>query len=139
MNYRAVETTGEYVARLETGADWRAQIESLADAVEADAAWFTALGAVQDAELWFYDQDACEYEPIAFDDPLEVASCTGNVSWFDDERFAHTHAVLSGPEGESVAGHLNEATVWAGEVHMRVFEEPLEREYDESTELDLWL
>ncbi|ELY78923.1 PPC domain-containing DNA-binding protein [Natrinema pallidum] len=139
MNYRAVETTGEYVARLETGADWRAQIESLADAVEADAAWFTALGAVQDAELWFYDQDACEYESIAFDDPLEVASCTGNVSWFDGERFAHTHAVLSGPDGESVAGHLNEATVWAGEVHMRVFEEPLEREYDDTTELDLWL
>ncbi|MDF9747721.1 PPC domain-containing DNA-binding protein [Natrinema salsiterrestre] len=139
MNYRAVEPAGEYVARLETGADWRAEIESLADAVEADAAWFTALGAVQDAELWFYDQEECEYYPIEFDEPLEVASCTGNVSRLDEERFAHTHAVLSGPDGEAVAGHLNEATVWAGEVHMRVFEEPLERAYDETTELDLWL
>jgi predicted DNA-binding protein with PD1-like motif len=139
MNYRAVEPAGEYVARLETGADWRAEIESLADAVEADAAWFTALGAVRDAELWFYDQDECEYYPIEFDEPLEVASCTGNVSWLDEERFAHTHVVLSGPDGEAVAGHLNEATVWAGEVHMRAFEEPLEREYDETTELDLWL
>ena len=139
MNYRAVETDSEYVARLETGADWRAEIESLADAVDADAAWFTALGAVQDAELWFYDQDDCEYSPIAFDEPLEVASCVGNVSLLDGERFAHTHVVLSGPDGEAVAGHLNEATVWAGEVHMRVFEEGLEREYDDTTELDLWL
>ncbi len=139
MNYRAVETTDEYVARLETGADWRAEIESLADAVEADAGWFTALGAVQDAELWFYDQDACEYYPIEFDEPLEVAACVGNVSWLDDERFAHTHAVLSDDEGRTYAGHLNEATVWAGEVHLRVFAEPLEREYDETTELDLWL
>ncbi|SEQ80836.1 PPC domain-containing DNA-binding protein [Natrinema salaciae] len=139
MNYRAVESAGEYVARLETGADWRAEIESLADAVEADAAWFTAIGAVQDAELWFYDQDECEYYPIAFDEPLEVASCTGNVSRLDGERFAHTHAVLSDDEGTSYAGHLNEATVWAGEVHMRAFAEPLEREYDETTELDLWL
>ncbi len=139
MNYRAVETESEYVARLETGADWRAEIESLADAVDADAAWFTALGAVQDAELWFYDQDDCEYSPIAFDEPLEVASCVGNVSLLDGERFAHTHVVLSGPDGEAVAGHLNEATVWAGEVHMRVFEEGLEREYDDTTELDLWL
>ena len=53
MNYRAVETESEYVARLETGAEWRAEIESLADDVDADAAWFSALGAVQDAELWF--------------------------------------------------------------------------------------
>ena len=139
MHYRAVETTDEYVARLETGADWRAEIESLADAVDADAAWFTALGAVQDAELWFYDQDTCEYESIEFDEPLEVASCVGNVSLLDGDRFAHTHVVLSGPDGNAVAGHLNEATVWAGEVHLRVFDEPLERDHDETTDLDLWL
>ncbi|QLG49710.1 PPC domain-containing DNA-binding protein [Natrinema halophilum] len=139
MNYRAVETTEEYVARLETGADWRAEIESLAEAVDADAAWFTALGAVQDAELWFYDQDECEYHPVEFDEPLEVASCTGNVSRLEGDRFAHTHVVLSDDEGTAYAGHLNEATIWAGEVHMRAFEEPLAREYDETTELDLWL
>ncbi|EMA29334.1 PPC domain-containing DNA-binding protein [Halobiforma nitratireducens] len=154
MNYRAVETSDEYVARLETGADWRAEIESLAAAVDADAAWFTALGAVQDAELWFYDQADCEYYPVEFDDPLEVASCVGNVSLLEVaesdsadsetessqwDRFAHTHAVLSDDEGAAYAGHLDEATVWAGEVYMRVFEEPLEREYDETTQLDLWL
>ncbi|AFZ72659.1 PPC domain-containing DNA-binding protein [Natronobacterium gregoryi] len=153
MHYREVETAREYVARLETGADWRAEIEALAEAVEADAAWFTALGAVQDAELWFYEQDDCEYYPIELEEPLEVASCVGNVSLLDgeeqsssssrtqsdDDRFAHTHAVLSDAEGTTYAGHLNEATVWAGELHMRVFEESLEREYDETTDLDLWL
>ncbi|WP_290813280.1 PPC domain-containing DNA-binding protein [Halovivax sp.] len=138
MDYRAVETAEEYVARLETGADWRTEIEALAAAVDADAAWFTALGAVQDAELWFYDQDELAYAPIEFDEPLEVASCVGNVSWLDDERFAHTHAVLSRPDGETVAGHLNEATVFAGEVYMRVFENSLERAHDETTDLDLW-
>lgn len=139
MHYRDVSSPAEYVARLETGADWRAEIEALADEVGADAGWFTALGAVQDAELMFYDQETLEYHPIELDEPLEVASCVGNVSLLDGERFAHTHAVLSRPDGETVAGHLNEATVWAGEVHLRVFEEPLEREHDETTDLDLWL
>ncbi|WP_276255028.1 PPC domain-containing DNA-binding protein [Halomontanus rarus] len=139
MNYREVDSTAEYVARLETGADWREEIESLADDVEADAGWFTAIGAVQDAEIWFYDQDDLEYYPVELDEPLEVASCAGNVALLNGERFAHTHAVLSRPDGEAVAGHLNEATVWAGEVHLRVFEEPLEREHDETTDLDLWL
>ncbi|MFP8891032.1 PPC domain-containing DNA-binding protein [Natrialbaceae archaeon A-CW2] len=139
MNYRAVESTGEYVARLETGADWREELEALATAVEADAAWFSALGAVQDAEVWFYDQETLEYEPVTFDEPLEVASCVGNVSLLDGERFAHTHAVLSRRDGTALAGHLNAATVFAGEVYMRTFEESLERAHDETTDLDLWL
>lgn len=139
MNYSEVETDAEYVARLETGADWRAEIESLAAEVDAGAAWFTALGAVQDAELAFYDQGDLEYYAIDADEPLEVASCVGNVAWLDDERFAHTHAVLSDADGETISGHLNEATIWAGEVYMRVFEDDLVREYDETTALDLWL
>jgi predicted DNA-binding protein with PD1-like motif len=139
MNYREVTTTGEYLARLDTGADWRAEIEALAGDVDADAAWFAAMGAVQDAELWYYDQEDCEYQSVTFDEPLEVASCVGNVSLLEGERFAHTHAVLSRPSGQSLAGHLDSATVWAGEVHLRAFEGKLEREYDETTELDLWL
>jgi predicted DNA-binding protein with PD1-like motif len=139
MNYREVTTAGEYLARLETGADWRAEIEALAADVDADAAWFAAMGAVQDAELWFYDQESCEYQSMTFDEPLEVASCVGNVSLLDGERFAHTHAVLSRPSGQSLAGHLDSATVWAGEVYLRAFEDELRREYDETTELDLWL
>ena len=87
MNYREVTTTGEYLARLETGADWRAEIEELAADVDADAAWFAAMGAVQDAELWFYDQESCEYQSMTFDEPLEVASCVGNVSLLKGERF----------------------------------------------------
>ena len=157
MDYRAVETTAEYVARLSTGADWRAEIEALADEVEADAGWFTALGSVRDAELWFYDQDAQEYEPVYFDEPLEVAACVGNVSILDvseqrsdgssdeqsesdgGDRFAHTHAVLSRPDGTALAGHLDSGEVFAGEVHFKRFDEPLERAHHEPTDLDLWL
>ena len=138
MDYRSVETVGEYVGRLETGADWREEIESLAAAVEADSAWFTALGAVQDAEVWFYDQTEKRYDPVEFDEPLEVAACVGNVSWLEGDRFAHTHAVLSRPDGTAVAGHLNAGTVFAGEVYLRAFDTTLDREHDDVTDLDLW-
>ena len=139
MNYREVEAAGEYLASLDNGADWREEIESLADRVEADAAWFNAMGAVQDAEVWFYDQGDQEYRSVEFDEPLEVAACVGNVALLDGDRFAHTHAALSRPNGQSIAGHLNAATVFAGEVYLRAFETPLEREHDEVTDLDLWL
>jgi hypothetical protein len=97
------------------------------------------MGAVQDAEVWFYDQAEKEYLSVQFDEPLEVAACVGNVALLDGEPFAHTHAVLSRRSGQSLAGHLNAGTVFAGEVYLRAFEEPLAREHDDVTDLDLWL
>lgn len=139
MNAREVSTSREFLARLEHGADWREEIESFAARKGIDAGWFTGLGAVQDAELWYYDQFDQEYRSVSFEEPLEVAACVGNVALLDGEPFAHTHAVLSRPSGQAVAGHLNAATVFAGELHLRAFEEPLEREREEITDLDLWL
>jgi predicted DNA-binding protein with PD1-like motif len=138
MDYREVEGAREFVARLDHGRDWRAQIEAFAAEEDIDAAFFVGLGAVQDAEIYFYDQDAQEYYPERFDEPFEVASCTGNVSWLDGERFAHTHMVLSREDGSCVAGHLNEATTFAGELYVREFDTELVREHDETTDLDLW-
>ncbi|WP_435334283.1 PPC domain-containing DNA-binding protein [Haloarchaeobius sp. TZWWS8] len=139
MHYREVATAREFVVRLETGGDWREQVESLAAEEGMEAAWFTGLGAVQDAEVWFYDQDRKEYDAAVFDEPLEVAACVGNVSDLNGEPFAHTHAVLSRPSGQALAGHLDAGTVWAGELYVREFEESLVREHDETTDLDLWL
>ncbi|MCL7416763.1 MAG: DNA-binding protein [Halalkalicoccus sp.] len=139
MHYREVRTKREFVARMETGADWREEIETLAAEEEIDAGFFYALGAVQDAELWFYDQREKEYDAVEFEEPLEVAACVGNVAWLDAERFAHTHAVLSRPSGQALAGHLHAGTVFAGECYMREFEGELVREPDETTDLDLWL
>ncbi len=139
MNYREVSGDREFVARLGHGQDWRSEIEALADEAGVDAAWFVAMGAVQDATVWFYDQSEMEYREVEFDEPLEVAACVGNVSWLDGERFAHTHAVLSRASGQTLAGHLDSATVFAGELYVRSFEEELEREHDEPTDLDLWL
>ncbi|MDT3433985.1 DNA-binding protein [Haloarcula sp. 1CSR25-25] len=138
MDYREVDSTSEFVCRLEHGADWREEIETFADRRSIDAGFFYGLGAVQNAELMFYDQDRTEYDSLTFDEPLEVAACMGNISHLDGERFAHTHAVLSRPDGEAVAGHLNAGTVWAGELYVRGFDTTLRREHDEPTDLDLW-
>lgn len=139
MHYREVSPSAEYLARLESGGDWRAQIESFARERGIEAAWFAGMGAVEDAEIWYYDQDEREYYPVEFDEHLEVSACVGNVSLLDGDVFAHTHAVLGRPDGETVSGHLNAGTVFAGELHLRAFAEPLVRSHDAATDLDLWL
>ncbi|MFT4944769.1 MAG: putative DNA-binding protein with PD1-like motif [Halovenus sp.] len=138
MDYTRVEGAREYVARLEHGRDWRGQIEAFAETEGVDAAFFFGLGAVQDAELLFYDQDEKQYEAVGFDEPFEMTPAVGNISWLDDERFAHTHATLSREDGSVIAGHLESATTFAGELYVREFETRLEREHDPVTDLDLW-
>lgn len=139
MRYQEVDGGRSFVARLETDADWRAEIEALADEAGIDAGFFFGLGAVEDIELYYYDQESQEYTSIAFDEPLEVAACVGNVAWLDGDRFAHIHVVCSREDGSSVAGHLNAATVFAGEVYCRELDARLDREPDETTSLNLWL
>ena len=138
MDYQEVEGAREYVARLEHGRDWRGQIEDFAAEEGIDAAFFFGLGAVQDAVLYFYDQDTQEYEAIEFDEPFEVTPAVGNISWLDDAQFAHTHVALSREDGSTVAGHLDSATTFAGELYVREFDTRLEREHDDVTDLDLW-
>ncbi|MDY6780303.1 MAG: PPC domain-containing DNA-binding protein [Halobacteria archaeon] len=139
MKYTEVEGEREFLVRLENGRDWREQIEEVADEEGIDAAWFNGMGAVTDAELWFYDHDEKEYYPETFDDAFEVAGCVGNVTWLDGERFAHTHFVLTNDEYEAIGGHLNRATTFAGEVWIREFDTRVERAHDpEVTDLDLW-
>jgi len=139
MNVREVSGGREYVARLDHGADWREEIESLAAEENVDAAWFFGMGAVQDAELWYYDQDDFEYKSARFEEPLEVAACVGNVAELDGDPFAHTHATLSRRSGQALAGHLDRATVFAGELYVRELDTTLVREHDDATDLDLWL
>jgi predicted DNA-binding protein with PD1-like motif len=138
MDYREVEPDREFLARLDHGADWRAQIEDFAAAEDVASAVFFGLGAVEAAELFYYNQETEAYEAVTFPEPLEVAACVGNVSTLDGEPFAHTHAVLSRADGSTVAGHLNTATVFAGELYVRTFETDLHREHDAETDLDLW-
>lgn len=138
MRFREVDLDRIYLLRLESGSDWRAQIEGFAETTDIAAGWFNGLGAVRSAELWYYDQTAGQYEPFTVAEPMEVAACVGNLSLLDDEVFAHTHAVLSDPAGRTVSGHLNEADVFAGEVCLFAFDQPLERAHDATTDLDLW-
>lgn len=138
MDYEEVEGAREYVARLDHGRDWRGQIEDFAEDEGIDAAFFYGLGAVQDAELLFYDQDEQVYDSIVFDEPFEMTPAVGNISLLDEECFAHTHATLSREDGSVVAGHLDSATTFAGELYVREFDTTLEREHDEVTDLDLW-
>jgi hypothetical protein len=62
-------------------------ITELAKKNKIMTATFTAIGALKNAKLGFYDQEKHEYSELVLSSPQEIASCTGNVSLKEGEPY----------------------------------------------------
>ncbi|HTM68793.1 MAG TPA: PPC domain-containing DNA-binding protein [Candidatus Binatia bacterium] len=123
MKFRR-ETGGTLVVSLERGDAMRASIEALAAAENVPSARLTAIGAVEDAELGFYDLGRKEYLRRSFPGILELVSLEGSITVKDGKPFLHAHVAISGPDFAVHGGHLFDAK--AGVV-VELFIIPLER------------
>ncbi len=127
------------IARLDHGIDIVNQIADSAKKEKIGTGIFSAIGALVQAELAYYDQVSHEYHKISIDKPVELVSCSGNISIRDNQPFAHAHAALSDSEGRVWGGHLIGGKVFAAELCIQeLLGEPLIREYDSITGLNLW-
>ena len=98
-----------------------------------------AIGALTEATLGFYDQEAHEYRTIEIDRPGEIAGLLGNISVRDGRPFLHAHATLTDSKGDVMGGHLTRGTVFAAEVYLQeLLGTPPVRVHDPNTDLFLW-
>jgi len=129
------------VARLPYGADLLEAIAALADEHGVLVGEVRAIGALQRAQLAFYDQHTRAYGEWSLDQPLELVGLLGNVSRRDGATAVHAHATLADHDGVCFGGHVaGGCTVFACELFLQelVGGDPLERAYDDETGLPLW-
>jgi uncharacterized protein len=127
------------VAVFDTGDKVMAGLKELATRERLDAAQFSAIGALADAELAYFDWEKKEYQPIPVKEQVEVAAMLGDVAVDDEGRPAlHAHLVLGRRDGGALAGHLVEATV-RPTLEVVITETPrhLHRRKDQATGLSL--
>ncbi|MCK9440270.1 MAG: DNA-binding protein [Methanothrix sp.] len=126
-------------ARLDHGADIIGQITNLAEENGIETGALSAIGALSRAELGYYDQVSHEYGKISLEEPVELASCSGNISMREGLPFVHAHAVLSNRTGKTWGGHLVSGTIFAAELYLQELSGlPLKRVPDSITGLKLW-
>ncbi len=127
------------IARLDYGADIVGQITDLAKNEKIETGMFSAIGAMMQAEIAYYDQASHEYHRISIDEPIELVSCSGNVSLRDGQPFVHAHAVLADSSGGTKGGHLISGKIFAAELCLQeLLGKPLMRKHDSTTDLYLW-
>lgn len=137
---RSVDTKNVIMGRVGFGADLLRELTALCEGNNITLGWIQAIGAVQKANVGFYDQETREYSYKNLDMPMEILNLTGNVSLKDGKPFVHAHITLADEEGRSFGGHLAEGTIvfacefilhhFSGAVYTRVF--------DKDTDLYLW-
>ena len=139
MGFRKLDVGRNLIARAEYDSDLIKFVTELAKKNEIMTATFTAIGALKNAKLGFYDQEKHEYLETLLSSPQEIASCVGNVSLKEGEPFVHAHAVLADRNGNTKAGHLLEGKVFAAEVHLiELLGTKIIRKNDVVTGLSLW-
>jgi predicted DNA-binding protein with PD1-like motif len=125
--------------RLDHGSDIIAEITKVAEDLEIETGVLSAIGALSSAELGNYDQVKHEYGKMQVEEPVELVSCSGNVSIRDGQPFVHAHAVLADRDGKVLGGHLMKGCVFAAEVYLQeLLGGSLVRVHDPTTGLKLW-
>jgi uncharacterized protein len=76
------------------------------------AAHLTAIGALRQATLGFFEIERKTYRKITVDEQSELLSMTGNIARDDKQQpKLHAHVVLGKRDGSTVGGHLLEGRV----------------------------
>ena len=102
------------------------------------ASHFTAIGALRNAVLGFFELASRDYKKIPIDEQVEVLSMIGDIALSRGEPKLHAHAVLGKSDGTTCGGHLLQAHVWPTlEVVLTESPSHLRRKLDEETGLAL--
>ena len=142
MFLKQFERGRTFVAKLDHQADLLEELNKICQHEYIKAGYIQVIGAISSLKYGFFDQDEKEYtyNTYAYDESMEIVSCSGNVSVKDGKPFCHMHIVASDKKGKCVGGHLVAGTsIYAAEVVIQeILGEDLVRELDETTKLTLW-
>ena len=108
------QTNGQrtYAVVLETGEEIMSCLNRFIAAEKIGAAQLTAIGALSELVLMYFDWDKKDYLRIPVREQVEVASLIGDVAEGPDGKPSlHIHLVVGRRDGSAMAGHLAEGRV----------------------------
>jgi uncharacterized protein len=97
---------------LKTGEEVMACLQNFASTERIFAAQLTAIGALSDLVLMYFDWEKKDYLSLPVGEQVEVASLIGDVAQAPSGAPAvHIHLVVGKRDGTAMAGHLGEGHV----------------------------
>ncbi len=98
------------VARLDKGEHLLDSVIALVKEYQIKTGLVGVIGALQPAEIMYYQLEKKEYKSILIKESVELLSATGTVTLFDDNPFVHLHIVVGRQDGTTMGGHCGPAS-----------------------------
>ena len=114
MKVKTLQNAGETTFALifDKGDEVVAELTAFARKRQVTAAHFTAIGALSDVTLGFFDRNKKDYTKIPVAEQVEVLSLVGDIALDGREPKVHAHVVIGKADGTAHGGHLIAGHVW---------------------------
>jgi len=133
-----LQDKNQYMLRFDRSGDIIQGVIDFCGDQRITAGYFSAIGAVSEIVISYYNLDKKEYEDRHITENLEITGIIGNVATLDGTIIVHTHGTFSGSNMHVLGGHIKKIIVSAtGEVMFNKLEGTIMREYDDNTGLNL--
>jgi uncharacterized protein len=140
MRSKVLNETGDrtYALIFETGEEPLSGITRFAEEHNLSASRITAIGALSEVVLGFFDWEKKDYERIELKEQVEVLALVGDIAQDQGKPKVHAHLVVGLRDGRARGGHLLEAKV-RPTLEVIITESPgyLKREHDPESGLAL--
>ena len=140
MKFKLINESGErtFAVIFEKGDEVIETLRRFANERRLLASHFTAIGALSDVVIGFFDPTKKQYKKIPIREQVELLSLTGDIAFEGDVPKVHAHIVVGKSDGTAHGGHLMEGHVFPT-LELILVESPkyLQRRQDEETGLAL--
>ena len=135
---RFVKLGSRHIIKLKKGENVVRNLIKFSEENNIKNAYFSAIGAVLEATLSFYDLKKKKYEDLVLKGEWEITSLIGNIMQMDNKAVVHAHIALSDKQKNLKGGHLKEAvTGGTCEIFLDKLDSNINRKRDEETGLNL--
>ncbi len=113
MKAKLINESGEktYAIVFGKGDEVAEGLLSFAREKKVQASHFTAIGALSDVTLGYFNWKKKTYDKISIQEQVEVLSLVGNIVFDNGDPKLHAHIVIGKPDGTAHGGHLMEGHV----------------------------
>ena len=139
MKYEYKQAGDRYVVSVANREELAAALKAFCQERGITLGAISGIGAVDEVTLRFFNPTTKQYEDRKFEEQMEIANLTGNVSTLNGETYLHVPVTLGRADFTALAGHLLSARIHgAGEFIVDDLQGRLERSYSDEVGLNLY-
>jgi predicted DNA-binding protein with PD1-like motif len=132
------DPTKQYAVIFYQGDEAFSGLLEFAEKYHVTSAHFTAIGAIDEATVAWFDPQRKMYKKIPIKGQHEVIGMSGDIALYRGKPVVHTHMIVGSPDGTTQGGHVLEAHVSPTlEVMLTVDPVTMQKRLDPATDLTL--